>query len=722
MILRLLTLEEVVEVKEFIKTSEQEVYYGELDSARNQYNGIGLKLYPNGDTYYGNWHNGEYEGFGLGAYPNGNLQICNWHNSKPADDGIVINIEGKPFLVFWGELNRGKPKKGTGLHRDGKVFTGEWTEWRGESFDGIGSFSWKDGRVYSGLWKNSRQDIGGVIIKPDGSINGNSEKYVTRKDTLIFDGDPNRIMFYGKYKEETVRNGRGVMYYRDKSVFSGTIKHGSRNGVGFYQYPDGSIYIGEWKNNIENGNGIKYIPGLIPELYVGRFNNGNYDGDGCIFSLQLSGAVVKSCGEWTNGIQKKDWKLDLSPSVPENDTEAIKEEKIKNNAFYDQSHDTYDAINDTVVPKIEHSVQTNVNIDISNQSDDVNKTNEAASDQQQNLNNNYAFHDTEQIDNKPKKAKKNKEEIRKTLSKLKVFVGVAILALLLLKGLIANFKAPLITIDESVKESSSDSTTGNETDISNSDATTNVSDTTVESSDNNYSTDTNDSLYNYDSFKYSGQFLTYDDSDYYSRVGIDVSKYQGDIDWTQVASEGIEFAYIRLGYRGYGSGGKISMDALFEENIQNAQAAGLDVGVYFFSQAINETEAIEEADFVLDVLKSEHIRSYYVKLPIAYEAMTKMGDEGRSSNLTSEQLAKNAEAFCERIIQAGYEPILEFSDSQWEEYKSAMKSLEKYKFWYSNYDLKSEPPFLCEFLQYSNNGKISGINTAVDLDIQIIKK
>ena len=170
--------------------------------------------------------------------------------------------------------------------------------------------------------------------------------------------------------------------------------------------------------------------------------------------------------------------------------------------------------------------------------------------------------------------------------------------------------------------------------------------------------------YDSSAFSYDGSILKYEDEYYSSRFGIDVSHYQKDIDWNKVKNAGVDFAIIRLGYRGYGTEGTLNVDSKFEENINNAQAAGLDVGIYFFSQAINEEEAREEANFVLSSIKG-----YKLQLPIAMELMTVV-EEGRTSDLSSAQLAKNANAFCEVITSAGYDSLVAFNDSQWDEYSS----------------------------------------------------
>lgn len=109
--------------------------------------------------------------------------------------------------------------------------------------------------------------------------------------------------------------------------------------------------------------------------------------------------------------------------------------------------------------------------------------------------------------------------------------------------------------------------------------------------------------YNLDGFLHDGYQLSYTGDERYTyRLGVDVSEHQGDIDWEKVKAAGYDFAFIRVGYRGYGEAGRLCTDAMFHQNIVEAQSAGIDVGVYFFAQAVNEAEAEEEADLVLQQL------------------------------------------------------------------------------------------------------------------------
>lgn len=127
--------------------------------------------------------------------------------------------------------------------------------------------------------------------------------------------------------------------------------------------------------------------------------------------------------------------------------------------------------------------------------------------------------------------------------------------------------------------------------------------------------------------------------------GIDVSFYQGEIDWQAVASSGVEFAMIRVGYRGYSQGG-LQLDERFQENMDGALAAGLDVGVYFFSQAISVLEAEEEADFVLSA-----IRGYPIKYPVVFVGSSSMGRRPAPTGWNGETMTQCAAAFCELVLR-----------------------------------------------------------------------
>ena len=222
--------------------------------------------------------------------------------------------------------------------------------------------------------------------------------------------------------------------------------------------------------------------------------------------------------------------------------------------------------------------------------------------------------------------------------------------------------------------------------------------------------------YDLEKFVHEGDRLSYTDDKYEYRLGVDVSRHQGWIDWEKVKAAGYEFAIIRVGYRGYGEEGLVCLDEQFDTNIQNAQAAGLDVGVYFFAQAINEEEAKEEAEFVL-----EHIAGYELQLPVVYDPESILDDEARTDDVSGEQFTKNTEVFCSMIEEAGYQPMI-YSNMLWEAYELDLEYLEEYPIWYADYEPFPQTPYHFDFWQYTNEGSVDGIEGRTDLNIQLIPK
>ena len=214
-----------------------------------------------------------------------------------------------------------------------------------------------------------------------------------------------------------------------------------------------------------------------------------------------------------------------------------------------------------------------------------------------------------------------------------------------------------------------------------------------------------------------------DDSNYYDKngfryymgqetwVGIDVSVYQGNIDWNKVKRAGVDYAMIRVGGRGYGSDGKMYDDVNFEKNIEGALEAGLDVGVYYFSQAITVREAQEEADYVLD-----KIREYDVTYPVVFDWERIGGSEARTYGLETDLLCRIAGAFCQRVEAAGYTPMIYFN-SYCGYIKYDLSKIDDYDFWFARYN--DTPGFYYDFdmWQYSDSGVVSGISGKVDLNI-----
>lgn len=208
----------------------------------------------------------------------------------------------------------------------------------------------------------------------------------------------------------------------------------------------------------------------------------------------------------------------------------------------------------------------------------------------------------------------------------------------------------------------------------------------------------------------------YEDESYISRRGIDVSAYQGEIDWERVKSSGITFAFLRIGYRGYGTEGKLCVDERFLDNLKGAQAAGVDVGVYFFSQAISEKEALEEAGFVLELLDGVSLQ-----LPVVYDPERIRNDEARTDYVTGEQFTKNTFVFCQAIEAAGYEPMI-YSNMVWEAFEYDLVQLDKLPVWYADYEAVPQTPYEFSFWQYSESGQVEGIEGNVDLNLQFCPK
>lgn len=196
-----------------------------------------------------------------------------------------------------------------------------------------------------------------------------------------------------------------------------------------------------------------------------------------------------------------------------------------------------------------------------------------------------------------------------------------------------------------------------------------------------------------------------------STEGIDVSSYSGDIDWKKVKESGIDFAMIRVGGRGYGESGEMYTDERALEYINGAKAEGIKVGAYFFSQAINTEEAIEEADYVKSVLGD--IKLDY---PVAYDWEIIKDDDARTDNVSASQATECARAFCDRVKELGYTPIL-YSPSRELYFKYDLSRLADIDIWYCEY--ANVPTFYYEFSmwQYSATGTIDGIEGAVDLNV-----
>lgn len=195
-----------------------------------------------------------------------------------------------------------------------------------------------------------------------------------------------------------------------------------------------------------------------------------------------------------------------------------------------------------------------------------------------------------------------------------------------------------------------------------------------------------------------------------SHAGIDVSKYQGDIDWTAVKEDGIEYAFIRLGIRGYESG-KIVLDEFYDDNMKGANSAGVKAGVYFFTQAVNVEEAKEEAEFVI-----QNLADYDVACPVVFDVERIAGGKGRADQISKEERTAVTIAFCEAVKAAGYTPMI-YGNVVCFTQLLDMTQLNDYEKWYAFYDDYMYMPYDVSCWQYTEKGRVNGISNNVDLNI-----
>lgn len=197
------------------------------------------------------------------------------------------------------------------------------------------------------------------------------------------------------------------------------------------------------------------------------------------------------------------------------------------------------------------------------------------------------------------------------------------------------------------------------------------------------------------------------------KLGIDVSKWNEEIDWEKVKDAGIEYAIIRCGYRG-ASSGSLVIDPNFTENIEGAIAADIPVGVYFFTQAVTESEAVEEASMVIHL-----IEEYDVDYPVFLDSES-AGGKGRADDLSVEQRTTVHNAFLQTIAAAGYETGV-YGSRNWLEKQLDMERLSDYNTWLAEYTEAPGYPEYYHIWQYTSKGTVPGISTRVDLNLCYMK-
>ena len=232
-----------------------------------------------------------------------------------------------------------------------------------------------------------------------------------------------------------------------------------------------------------------------------------------------------------------------------------------------------------------------------------------------------------------------------------------------------------------------------------------------------YNNMANKNKYEWDKYlKNENGILKYEDNIYTTKFGIDVSEHQKEIDWKKVKEAGVDFAILRLGFRGYGKKGNIVLDETFEQNYKEASENGIEIGVYFFSQAISSDEIKEEAEFVLSKIKGKNIT-----LPVVFDLEKIKNDEARTDNLTEQEITNMTLQFCKIIEENNYIPSI-YANAKTFTTKMKLELFNNYNKWYADYQEKPIYPYDFDMWQYSETGHIDGIEGNVDLNICFTKK
>lgn len=195
-----------------------------------------------------------------------------------------------------------------------------------------------------------------------------------------------------------------------------------------------------------------------------------------------------------------------------------------------------------------------------------------------------------------------------------------------------------------------------------------------------------------------------------SYPGVDVSSFQGEIDWKKVKNSGIRFAMVRLGYRGYGQAGNMVVDEYARKNLEGAQKAGLEVGAYFFSQATSIDEVDDEIFFFMQTLGD-----FELTMPIVLD-WEYISDTARTAHVDARTLTDMQKHFCETMVNFGYTPMVYFN---WHLADSTLylSELEDHPFWLALYQNRMTYPFRVEMWQYTCTGRVPGIQGDVDINV-----
>ena len=212
-----------------------------------------------------------------------------------------------------------------------------------------------------------------------------------------------------------------------------------------------------------------------------------------------------------------------------------------------------------------------------------------------------------------------------------------------------------------------------------------------------------------------GSFMYYTEEGFSSSVGVDVSKWNGDIDWFSLREQGVEFAIIRVGYRGYETG-EMVLDERFYDYMDGASAAGLRIGLYFYSQAIDEDEAKEEALFVIN-----SIAGYSISLPIYFDTEDVVNGQARTEIMATANYTLNAMAFCETIESQGYRAGV-YASWEWIRRNLELSRLWPYEIWYASYSPTPGRDYGFDMWQYTDLGDLYGCPSWLDMNVRVYRE
>lgn len=200
-----------------------------------------------------------------------------------------------------------------------------------------------------------------------------------------------------------------------------------------------------------------------------------------------------------------------------------------------------------------------------------------------------------------------------------------------------------------------------------------------------------------------------------SYLGADLSKYNGEVSFSSMKAAGVDYVMIRVGSRGY-STGKLTQDEKFEQYMKEAAEAGLQIGVYFASQAITQEEAVQEADYVLQCIAPYQAKITY---PVAFDMEFAANDEARIDGLGKEERTTITMALLDRIKNAGYTPMI-YGDKEWLIKEIDMSSLQQYGVWLSQEEDTPDYPYQFSMWQYTTDGVLNGVSGDVGLNLSFV--